>query len=195
MFNARTIHFCWHGVKFLFAVALLLATASTVNAQVTVQFPSYSVFNINTVVMAPDGGAITMGGNRGGRYGSNSRGISPLGIRGLNNRAAGAGWNSSTTQARVQVIDMQEMEKAVVAEGERRAALRASSDPNGSAETQQRAPSFPATLVEQKRNKCQILTCNLTRIFPSITKLLKRFRTMEIIVPMPCECLPVSNGC
>lgn len=131
----------------LFGIALVIcsfATTEAANSQV-VQLPTINVFNVNTTVSVPDGGTMLLGGVRGGSSGSISRGVPglsslPYGSRGFRNRAIGNSNFSNQASVSVTIISMREQEAAVLAEAERRQAIRArQANPNGSAETQERA--------------------------------------------------------
>ena len=131
----------------LFGVAVLFfstATVETAHSQV-VQLPTINVFNVNTTVSVPDGGTMLLGGVRGGSSGSISRGVPglgslPYGSRGFRNRAIGNSNFSRQASVNVTIISMREQEAAVMAEAERRMAARSREyNPNGSAETQDRA--------------------------------------------------------
>ncbi len=93
----------------------------------TVQLPGIHRFSVNTSVLAPDRGGARLGGvNR------SSRGLSRYGVPGagklpglgrlLGNRAVGGSTSGGGTSVRVTVIDHEELDRAVLAEAERRRA-------------------------------------------------------------------------
>ena len=101
----------------LFA-AIALFAAGSVEAQqqvpvgqlpaTTVQLPSFSFFSVRTTVSVPDGGGAYLGGINRGRD-SSSR-------RGLGNRAIGSDRNAGGVMVRAQIHDMDELDKAVLAD-------------------------------------------------------------------------------
>lgn len=117
----------------------------------TVQLPVMSVFNIRTAVMVPDGGSLSVGGNTTGAFSSTRRGVPGLMGRGLGNRAIGSSLGASQQVVTVKVLDLREMERSVIDEGERLRAERASNDPNGSAETRSRARFMSQNIGRTRR--------------------------------------------
>ena len=111
---------------------------------VTIQLPTISVFNVNTVVSVPDGGTMSLGGVSRYSGGQITRGVPGLsGIPYVNrpfaNRAFGQMASSGRASVNVQIISLAEQEALVMREAERRSSLRQSTDPNGSAAIQKRA--------------------------------------------------------
>lgn len=111
---------------------------------VTIQLPTTTSFGINTTVMVPDAGATRLGSVRRGASGLSSSGFpmlsyvpgaSPL-FRG---HAFGSSYSAGQSSVKVHIILSKEIEADVLAEAERRVATRKSVNPNGNAETQQRA--------------------------------------------------------
>ncbi|HEV7279681.1 MAG TPA: hypothetical protein VGN57_05660 [Pirellulaceae bacterium] len=96
------------------AVASLVAaaTSSPTTAQV-VQLPSYSYTTIGTTVSVPDGGAAYLGGVYRSSEGSTTRGV-PL--TPLKNRAIGRSTGASTMSVHATIIDLAEMDEALLAE-------------------------------------------------------------------------------
>lgn len=95
-----------------------LAADSALLAQdfgATIQLPTQSFFGINTVVSVPDGGSISLGGNRGSMWGSTQRSIPGLANltgpgRLFNNHAIGGGQFASNMSVHVRIISLSEME-------------------------------------------------------------------------------------
>ncbi len=107
-------------------VTFLYLSATHVHAQ-TVQLPTYRVFSTNTTVSVPDGGAAFLGGNTVSRYGSNRVGVPLLGrVPGagpvFQNRAIGVDRTANSSWVTARIIDLQEMDNAVLAAAHRRRA-------------------------------------------------------------------------
>lgn len=141
-----------------FAIMLALATlpARQAEAQVTLQLPQVAVFNVQTVVSAPDGGSAFLGGIGRSSTGAITRGVPGLSNipgagRLFKNRAIGRETSNSSARAHVQVFSLQEMEKEVMAEARARAAARAPNDPNGSNATQRKADFISRNIGKKKR--------------------------------------------
>jgi hypothetical protein len=145
--NKRNASFAT-GTAFLW---ILYAVNPAMGQGATVQLPIMSVFNIRTAVMVPDGGSIAIGGNTTGAFSSTRRGVPGLMGRGLGNRAIGSSLGSSQQVVTVKVLDLKEMEQAVIAEGERRLIERSATNPNGNAETQSRAQFMSQNIGRNKR--------------------------------------------
>ena len=125
-----------------------ILTAQTGDANppngVTIQLPTISVFNVNTVVSVPDGGTMSLGGVSRYAGGMTSRGVPGLsGIpyvnRPFRNQAYGQDVSRSNASVNVRLIIMEEQEAMVMREAERRMAVRSLTDPNGPAAIQKRA--------------------------------------------------------
>lgn len=111
---------------------------------VTIQLPTISVFNVNTVVSVPDGGTMSLGGVSRYAAGQTSRGVPGLsGIpfvnRPFTNRAYGQTASSNNASVNVRIIVMEEQEALVMQEARRQAAMRRATDPNGPVAVQKRA--------------------------------------------------------
>lgn len=141
------------------AVAILVITflsAQTTSAQV-VQIPTISFFNVNTTVSVPDGGYSHLGGISGSQSGSISRGVPglshlPIANRGFRNHAIGNQSMARNAGISVNIISLKEQEAEVMAEANRRQALRRREfNPNGSAETQSRAAFINRHIGRKKR--------------------------------------------
>jgi hypothetical protein len=119
--KGRIVMFVRH-VGALVAVSSLGAVAicCTGRAQV-VQLPSYHVTSVDTTVSVPDGGAAYLGGIYGLSEGSTMRGV-PL--TPFKNRAIGRSVGASTMSVHATIIDLAEMDEALLAEA---AAKRAAS--------------------------------------------------------------------
>ena len=127
----------------LFAVGMNLSLANEGHSQ-TIQLPSVGFFNVRTVVSAPDGGAIQLGGINRHSSGRISRGT-PLinGIPGagrlFGNRAIGGNVSGGRATVHPRLIIMSELEAEVMAEAKRRQQAAAAQDPNGPAKVQEEA--------------------------------------------------------
>ncbi len=137
------------------AASVIFSTGQTTEAQV-VQLPTLNVFNINTAVSVPDGGVMLLGGVSGGSHGLNSRGVPglsvvPLANRPFRNQGYGSTRFSRNASVSVTIISMREQEAEVLAEAERRQAFRSGEyNPNGSAETQNRAAFISRNIGRRK---------------------------------------------
>ncbi len=115
-----------------FFAATLLVAGGSLQAQqrppvgqlpaTTVQLPSFSIFSVNTAVSVPDGGGAYLGGIKRGRDSSTTRGFGPLANRGL-----GSDRNAGGVTVHAQIQDLNELDKAVLAEA---AARRGAIDPD-----------------------------------------------------------------
>ena len=125
------------------SLAILVGTPN-LSGQVTLQLPTISIFDLQTVVQVPDGGTMHLGGVQRSTYGQVDRsgailGGVPYAGRLFRNRAIGRASSASNAQVGVQIIRLKEMEQQVLREAARRASLLGRSDPNGTMETQQQA--------------------------------------------------------
>ncbi|HTN75292.1 MAG TPA: hypothetical protein VL096_08600 [Pirellulaceae bacterium] len=89
---------------------LFLATGRGALAQ-AVQLPTFRYFTTNTTVSVPDGGGASLGGVNRASSGSTSRGFGPL-----RNRASGSSVSASGASVHATIIDLQEMDRQVLAE-------------------------------------------------------------------------------
>lgn len=104
---------------------LIAASLSAQLAQqqpVVVQQPVFEFFTTNTTVTVPDGGQALLGGVDSARFGSTSRGVPMLGKlpgvgRLFNNRAIGSEVNASRNSVRARIIDLREMDEAILGSG------------------------------------------------------------------------------
>ena len=101
----------------------------------TVQLPTFQYFSVNTSVLVPDGGGASLGGINRAASQSSTRGFGPLRNRGFGSTTA-----SSTMSVHATVIDLEEMDRAVLAEA---AARRGGAVDSSS--------SFEAPLISTKR--------------------------------------------
>ena len=83
----------------------------------TVQLPTQQIFSASTTVMVPDRGAITLGGVSRARESSVERGAGAF--RPFKNKGIGREMSQSGLQARVWIMDLDEMDKEVLAEARR----------------------------------------------------------------------------
>ena len=91
-----------------FAIA---GSASLVWAQGAVQLPEYQHTDVSTTVMVPDGGSINTGGITRSYSGGTSSGTPVLPFR---KRSYGSSNSASMMQTSVQIIDLQEMDEAIL---------------------------------------------------------------------------------
>jgi len=136
--------------------ALTTLPARQADAQITLQLPQVAVFNVQTVVSAPDGGSAFLGGIGRSSTGAITRGVPGLSNipgagRLFRNRAIGRETSNSSARAHVQIFSLQEMEKEVMAEARARAAAREPNDPNGSTATQRKADFISRNIGKKKR--------------------------------------------
>ena len=109
--------------------ALLVSYVSPSSAQVTVQLPTFHVTGVSTTVLVPDGGSVYLGGVTDSSIGASSYG-SPFGgnlpglRRNLATRSFGRSTSTSNFWASATIIDHAELDRAVLAETERRQQLR-----------------------------------------------------------------------
>ncbi len=114
------------------AVAIGLCRVSLAIAQTaatTVQLPTYQVFSVDTSVSVPDGGSAFLGGVSRSYQSSLQRGLPGAGHlpgvnRFLGSRGFASGMQTGTTRIHAQIIDLQEMDRAVLAEATRLRRLR-----------------------------------------------------------------------
>ena len=99
---------------------VVLLMSVEISAQVTVQLPSYRVTGISTTVLVPDRGGAYLGGVTSSSIGSSTYG-SPLG-RGLPGlrRKLGRSTTVGGFSMNATIIDHAELDRAVLAEAERR---------------------------------------------------------------------------
>jgi hypothetical protein len=103
----------------------LSASAQQPLPATTVQLPSYSYFSASSTISVPDRGGLILGGVNRARDSSTTRGFGPLANRG---RTSDRG--ASTVSVHATIIDLAELDEAVLAEAARRrgAAAHSSSD-------------------------------------------------------------------
>lgn len=138
----------------------VLVSATTATAQsgfgrpanISVQLPVVSVFNVRTTVMVPDGGTMSLGGVS--RHSSGSRSIGVPGLGGPLFRNRGRGYSSGGSQANVKatILSNREIGEDLLAEGNRRAMNRERFDPNGTYAVQAKA-DFISKNVGRSRRK------------------------------------------
>lgn len=129
---------------------ILMLVAESANAQqqgLTVQLPVVNRFNVNTVVMVPDGGMMSLGGVSRHAEGRISQGIPGLSgplSRPFSNRASGYSTSGSHAAVKVQIISLREMDEDLTA------ALRANRPANYEE-------------VQARKRKADFLTRNIGR--------------------------------
>lgn len=89
------------------------------NAATTVQLPTFSFFSISTTVMVPDSGTAFIGGVGGAGSGSRSNG--------LGSRSSASGIDAGGILIGVQIHDLKEMDRALLADKRARDAAAAAS--------------------------------------------------------------------
>jgi hypothetical protein len=108
-------------IRWTFAILMLgCGIAVSASAQqplpaTTVQLPSYSYFSASSTISVPDRGSVILGGVNRARDSSTTRGFGPLANRG---RASDRG--ASTVSVHATIIDLAELDEAVLAEAARR---------------------------------------------------------------------------
>ena len=112
---------------------LLLFCASQVLGQV-VQLPTFRYFSVGTTVVIPDRGATYLGGVSRAGYGSASYGVPILGHlpgagRLFRNRSFGASLSSSDAHATATIVDLKEMDEAVLREAASRRGVGTTNTP------------------------------------------------------------------
>jgi hypothetical protein len=85
----------------------------------TVQLPSYSYFSASSTISVPDRGGVILGGVNRARDSNTTRGFGPFANRG---RASDRG--ASTVSVHATIIDLEELDEAVLAEAARRRGAR-----------------------------------------------------------------------
>lgn len=116
----------------------------------TVQLPVVRFFNVQTAVKVPDGGTMSLGGVTRHSEGSRSSGIPGLPFRPFRNRGIGYDSGASQVLIKPRLIISSELEADVLAEADRREAVRAKSDPNGSKEVQRKADFISRNIGRRK---------------------------------------------
>ena len=111
------------------AIAVALASVSLSQGQV-VQLPTLRSFSVDTTVVVPDRGSAFLGGVSRASYGSNSYGVPGFSkLPGLGrlftNRSSGSSVSSSNASVSATIIDLHEMDEAVLAAAARQRALAA----------------------------------------------------------------------
>lgn len=91
------------------ALILLASNSQPAQAQV-VQLPSLHTFSSSGSVLVPDGGTALLGGSSYARQGSMNSGFGPL-----SNRATAGSAGASTLSASVQIIDLEALDRAILA--------------------------------------------------------------------------------
>ncbi len=141
---------------FLIGIVAFVMVDDVYSQGTTVQLPVTHSFGVNTAVMVPDGGTMSLGGISGGNWSASRRSVPiigglPLVGRGFGNRSIGSSLFSNQSNVHVQIIDMHEIEKDVIAEGERRKEARSLADPNGSPTVRNRAQFMSKNIGKSNR--------------------------------------------
>lgn len=107
------------------AMILLASISQTAQAQI-VQLPSLHTFSSSGSVLVPDGGTALLGGSSYARQGSTSSGFGPL-----SNQATAGSAGGSTLSASVQVIDLEALDRAILAGAAPRTTMAADTSVTG----------------------------------------------------------------
>jgi type II secretory pathway component GspD/PulD (secretin) len=118
--------------KPVFVFLLLLLTCVTITTQAsgqTVQLPTIQVFGAGSTIVVPDHGSALLGSVSRSSYGTNSLGVPVLSsVPGVNrlfrNQSSGSSVSHSSARVHVQIIDLDELDQAVLAEAKRRREAR-----------------------------------------------------------------------
>lgn len=117
----------------IIAVAIIAFAFATqpneAQAQLVVQQPTFGTFSVGTTVSVPDRGGALLGGVNRGAIGSVERGVPglsnlPYANRLFKNRAIGSRYSPSTVSVHARIIDFEEMDRALLAEADRRRQIR-----------------------------------------------------------------------
>lgn len=129
------------------AMILLTSISQTAQAQI-VQLPSLHTFSSSGSVLVPDGGTALLGGNSYARHGSTSSGFGPLSNQTTMGNAGG-----STLSATVQIIDLEALDRAILAGAAPRTIMAAPAPVTGEALTDGPAspPSTDGSLAASQR--------------------------------------------
>ena len=108
----------------ILAISASIGLCSMATAQV-IQLPTYRVFTLGTTVVVPDGGSAVLGSSSYYREGSRSQGIPILGkapglAPAFGSRAVEREIGYARSSVHVQVIDLEQMDREVLAEAARR---------------------------------------------------------------------------
>lgn len=100
------------------ALAIVTIFMSVAYGQ-TVQLPTLRTFGVQTTVSVPDGGTAYLGGVNSARTGTATRGVPALSKlpgpgRLFNNQVSGYNLGSNQAFVRAQIIDLREMDRAVL---------------------------------------------------------------------------------
>lgn len=114
----------------VFGISLALGVAPleaqqfpTPQTGVSVQLPSLRTFSVQTAVMVPDGGTMSLGGVSRSAEGRSSAGIPGLRGRPFRNSAIGRSTSSSRAIVKTRIISQRELEEDLLATGDRRKQL------------------------------------------------------------------------
>ncbi len=106
-------------------LSLTIALVGTSCQAQVVQLPTFSQFQVSTTVSVPDRGAARLGGVTTSRSGATRRAVPVLGRlpiagRGFQNRAFGFGNGTTQSSIHATIIDLDEMDRMVLAEARRK---------------------------------------------------------------------------
>ncbi len=120
-------------------------------ANIQVQLPVVSFFNVQTVVSVPDGGTMSLGGISRHSSGRFSRGVPGLGGPLFQNTGTGYSTGGSRATVTAAIISNQEIGDSLLAEGNRRATIRERFDPNGAPAVQAKADFITRNIGRSRR--------------------------------------------
>ena len=159
-------------------VAAVVATgvlAGNAEAQVSVQLPSVSVFDVRTVVSVPDGGTMYLGGIRRSASGSVSRGVPllsniPGAGRLFKNRAIGRETTQAGMSVSAKILSLQEMEEDLMGAYQAQQRIRQAQDRNGPVAIQRKA-DFITRHIGRRRKPRSLIRDTSQRTDPKIAEL------------------------
>ena len=142
----------------LLVILLFASVARPATAQVTVQLPSVSVFDVRTVVSVPDGGTVYLGGVSRTGYGSISRGVPllsniPGAGRLFKNRAIGRETSNSGMSISAKILSLQEMEEDLMAAYRAGEKERRARDRNGPIAIQRKADFLSRHIGRRRKDR------------------------------------------
>ncbi len=97
-----------HPFRTIVIACVLIAPSATASAQVVVQQPVVSISSVRTTVAVPDRGQIFLGGVSSAESSRNQLGFTPRGS------SLGRSVSSRSSSATVQIIDLREMDEAIL---------------------------------------------------------------------------------
>jgi hypothetical protein len=130
----------------MFAALIAFATESACAQQVAVQQPVVGITSVNTSVLVPDRGQIRLGGVSSAQSSRNQYGFWPRGS------GLGLSRSANSLSASVTIIDLREMDEAILSSGPSSSANRSTLAPSNALEVRsptERSPSEKAAHFER----------------------------------------------